>query len=177
LTSIDEKYFIATRSSNLKSTERTTSSHSDVLGAAGLAAKDRPLAIALERLLAGDSKAAEEIVELLAVEVWERAPERPKLRRAHAVLIAQAVLAWCRHGTCLACGGHGYAVIGTLGTGRAVISDHECPSCHGTKKRLFERSFRRQDLPHAYWIRDTIEAEMSTAGPAIMRKLAERIAL
>lgn len=176
--SILERYASAIHSSNLKSEPRTNASDSDVLGAGGLAAKDQPLAVALERLFRGDSHAAADIVALLASEVWEQsAADRRKLRRVEAEALAQAVLAWFRSGTCKPCGGHGYAIIGTLGTGRAVKSDQECPACRGTKKVLFEPQFTARTLPYAYWLRDRIEAQSCIAGPAMMRKLGKEMGL
>lgn len=178
MTNIAARYARAIGSGNLKSDARTTSSDSDVLGAAGLAAKKYPVAIGLERLFVGDGRAAADIVALLADDVWIHARKsHKKLRRAEAVLLAQAVLAWCRGGTCTSCGGHGYAILGTLGTGRAVVSDNECPACRGTKKVLFEPAFTTRELPHAYWLRERIEALLCFAGPAIMRKMAEDMEL
>lgn len=172
------RYARAISSGNLKSDARTTSSDADVLGAAGLAAKKNPLAVALERLFLGDGRAAVDVVALLADDVWRYArTDRKKLRRAESEVLAQAVLAWCRSGTCKPCGGHGYMILGTLGTGRAVVSDHECQACRGTKKVLFEPQFTARELPWAYWVRDRIEAQLSLAGPAIMRKLAKEMEL
>lgn len=182
MSSIIERYAGAISSKNLKSDPRTNASDSDVLGAAGLAAKYNPLAIALERLFYGDEHAAAlaavDIVALLSDEVWHEArKERQKLRRVQADSLARAVLAWYRNGTCKPCGGHGYAIIGTLGTGRAVVSDQECPSCKGTKKVLFEPAFTARELPYAYWLRDRIEAQSCIAGPAMMRRLAKGMEL
>lgn len=178
MSAITERYARAIRSGNLKSDARTTSSDSDVLGAAGLAAKKRPVAIALERLFRGDGRAAADIVALLSGDVWKHArTSSTKMRRSEAAPLAQAVLAWCRNGICKPCGGHGYAIMGTLGTGRAVVSDHECPTCFGTKKMLFEPQFSVRHLPYAFWLRDRIEAQLCVAGPAIMRKLAQDMEL
>jgi hypothetical protein len=176
MSKIIDRYSSAVRSSNLKSKESTTYSDSDVLGAMGLAAKQRPLAAALTRLFTGDNHAAQAIVAILAEMAWGKAAEtRVPLKRPQAVDMARAVLAWHRDGKCSACGGHGYSILGTLGTGRAVVSDHDCPACKGSKKVPFGPQFPVERRSVAWWLLSAVEREQGHAGPAAMAALAKRL--
>ena len=177
---ITDRYASAIGSSNLRSRPETAQSDTDVLGAFGLAARGNPitgregvpLAVALTRLFSGDNRAAVEIVGIMADMLWGKAAVmRVKVRRTEAEDMARAVLAWHRNGTCPACGGHGYAVL----AGTTVLGDVECPACHGTGKRPFERNFRHDDL--ARWLLAEIERESGKAGPAAMLMLAGRMDL
>jgi hypothetical protein len=176
LSKIIDRYSSAVRSSNLRSKESTTYSDSDVLGAMGLAAKQRPLAAALARLFTGDNHAAQAIVAILAEMAWGKAAEtRVQLKRTQAVDMARAVLAWHRDGRCSACGGHGYQILGTIGAGRAVKSDHECPACKGTRKVPFGPQFPVERRSVAWWLLAAVEREQGHAGPAAMAALAKRL--
>jgi hypothetical protein len=169
---IDDRYASAVRSSNLKSKPETTLSDSDVLGAAGLAAQQQPLAIALARLFAGDNKAAREIVALLAEFARGRALRRRLvLKRTESVDVARAVLAWHRDGVCRACGGHGYLIF----VGSPHLSSTDCPACKGTGKRLFEKAFIAAQVDIAHEVLQLLERELGRAGPAAMAKLAPRL--
>jgi len=165
-----DRYAPATRSSNLGSKPDTTSSHSDVLGAAGLAAKRVPLGMSLMRLLlAGDNHESRAIVEMLSDMAWDRARrDGVKLRRTQAEDMAQTVLDWCRDGRCRRCGGHGFKLI----PGAPALSEHPCPSCQGGKVR-FDRLFAMERLGVAWWLRDQVERDMAMAGPEAMKALAE----
>jgi hypothetical protein len=176
MSKIIDRYSSAVRSSNLRSKEATTYSDSDVLGAMGLAAKQRPLAAALARLFTGDNHASGEIVEILAGLAWGKAAEtRVPLKRPQAVDMARAVLAWHRDGICPTCKGHGYAILGTLGTGRAVVSDHDCPACKGSRKVPFGPQFPVERRSVAWWLLAAVEREQAHAGPAAMAALAKRL--
>ena len=172
---ITDRYASAVRSSNLRSKPDTRMSDSDVIGAAGLAAKKSPLAIALMRLFAGDNRAAPEIVRIMAASVIGKAWHWHKieLHRLEADDIARAVLAWHRDGVCKVCGGHGYKLAGnvSIGSGRAVLGDTPCPACHGTRKVMFDSQFAMDRLELARWLRSEIEREQAIAGSEAMRKL------
>lgn len=89
-----ERYASAVRSTNLKVDERTTRSDSDVLGAMGLAAREFPLAVALQRLFLGDTTAARELVELLADDAWRQARAmKVKLNHVQAYELAHGCVA------------------------------------------------------------------------------------
>jgi len=175
---IANRYQSAVYSQNLRSEPRTDMSDSDVIGAAGLAAKSRPLAIALYRLFAGDNRAVGETVQILTGMLVDKAWQlhRMELHRVVAGDISKAVLAWHRDGMCKTCGGHGYKIVGgKLGESRAVVSDAPCGDCRGTGKVLFDQQFAMELLELARWLRAAIEKEQCAAGEAAMRKLGQEI--
>jgi hypothetical protein len=170
-----DRYSAAVHSGNLVSNPGTTWSDTDVLGAFGLAAKKRPLSVALARLFMGDNHAAREIVGIMAVMIdarsWQTA--RENVPRVEAEDIARKVLAWHRDGVCKPCGGHGFALI----EGAPSLSGRACIHCRGTRKVAFDVQFaeRRRDL--ALWMRERIEREQSFAGEQAMKMLAPRFDL
>ena len=174
-------YASAVRSSNLRSKADTNMSDSDVIGAAGLAAKKSPLAIALMRLFTGDNRAATDIVRILTASVIGKAWHFYKLPlpRIEGEDISKAVLAWHRDGVCRVCGGHGFMVAGGggLGEGRAVIGDAPCGACHGQGKVSFDRQFAMDRLELARWLRAEIEREQAIAGAEAMKALGPRMEL
>lgn len=179
MSKIQNRYASAVHSGNLRSKASTEMSDSDMLGAAGFAAKNSPLAVALARLFAGDDREAHHIVQLLASMAWGKAKaDGVRLKRVQAADMATAVLAWFRHGTCDACGGHGYKVAGgRLGESRAVISDSPCDDCRGSRKVNFDRLFVLEQLLVARWLREQVEREQSAAGAQIMKALAPNLEL
>ena len=180
MTNITDRYASAVRSSNLKSKPETTRSDSDVLGAAGLAAKKRPLAMALMRLLSGDNHATREIVALLEEKVVGKAYRMEvEIQRTQATDMARAVLAWCRDGVCKTCGGHGFRLAGDakLGEGRGSLSEHQCLTCRGTGKVPFEKQFSLETVELARWLRAEIERDLASAGALAMARLAPRLDL
>lgn len=196
---INERYRAAIHTSNLGSDPRSFRSPSDVLGAMGLAdkrltdgwvttgpdnegydIKPAPLAVPLARLLAGDHKAAHEIVRILAEMVWSKADNdrtKPKVSRPEAHDMACACLAWHQHGTCKHCGGHGYSLI----PGVPSLSAHECEHCHGGKiplHKAFDPQHRYQPrLELARWLLAEMERAMGRAGPEAMKAIAPRLDL
>lgn len=171
---IADRYASAVSSSDLSVLERTTFSDSDVLGAAGIAGKKRALAMALARLLAGDSAASHEVTRLLAVMLTGKA-HRDGVALPHAVSldIARAVFAWWRDGTCRPCGGHGYELI----QGAPALSEHECKDCSGTGKRPFEREFKPEHRALVRWLLCEVEREVALGAQHAMRALAPRLEL
>lgn len=153
-------------------------SDSDVLGAAGLAAKRAPLAIALMRLFSGDNHATAEIVLVMTDMVIGKAWHAAQLAipRVTGEDIARSVLAWHRDGVCRACGGHGFKLAGgSLGEGRAVVGDAACDKCHGTRKVPFDSQFSGDYLELARWLRANIEREQAFAAGEAMKALAPRM--
>ena len=162
-----ERYAAAVRSSNLEINERTTRSDSDVLGAMGLAARQFPLAVALQRLFLGDSTAARELVEILADDAWRQARAmRVKLNRVQAYDLAQGCVAWHRNPTCDQCGGHGATVIPgskTLGV--------RCKPCKGTGRTSLAKMFKEHSEV-ADWLVAHMERHQAMAGPEAMKQIA-----
>lgn len=178
--SIIDRYSSAVRSSNLRGRSETDFGAAkpadaiDIIGAAGLAAKKRPLALALMRLFVGDNKAARELVRLLAEMARNRATTyNIALKRTQADDIARAVLAWHRDGVCKACGGHGFLKL-EFSPG---LSDSPCRECVGVGKVLFESNFTVERRVIARWLLAEVEREQARAGPAAMAKLAPRLDL
>lgn len=166
-----ERYSSAVNSSNLSVSERTQWSDSDVLGAAGLAAKHEPLGLALTRLFA-DGK-PEQVVSILSDMAFRRARTlKVKLSGVEAGDLAKAVLAYYRHGTCQPCGGTGYKVI----PGTPVQGD-QCPHCGGTGKIPFDRQFPESVRELARWLSGEIDRSQVAAGRAAMAMLAPRLEL
>lgn len=186
-TTIRERYRSAVQSHCLTVDERTVFSDTDVLGAMGLADRNlargyetdargratrtftpAPLAVPLERLFAGDSRAAGVIVEILAgMAAHEARRQSVRITDAQATDISRAVLAWHRSGTCQPCGGRGKPIIKDT----PVESARDCDHCAGTGKIPFETNFRHEWKPIARWLRDRVEIESGRAAPAAMRKI------
>ena len=168
---ISDRYASAINSSNLLSIAGTTFSDTDVLGAAALASRKRPLAIALARLLYGDNKAARDVAAILEDLVWRQARARGiKSHQAGARALAQAALGWYRHGACKACHGHGRMLI----PGTTVIGERECLQCHGAGRVAFERQFSPDQRELARWAAARIEREQSIAWPLALSLLLAR---
>lgn len=170
-----DRYSSAMHSKNLKSEPDTTNSDSDVLGAAGLAAKHSPLAMSLLRLFLGDDRGAPALVEHMTQMLVGKAYRVPiDVDRADCTLIARAVLAWHRDGVCKACGGHGFQLIANT----PALSSSKCPSCRGTGRKPFDSQFHY--LSHLYlaqWLLAEVERETAKAGPAALVALAPRLDL
>ncbi len=168
----EDRYSTAIRAKNLRSDPNTRASDPDILGAAGLAGRTEPLAMALLRLFAGDNHASVSIVATMSEMAWGKAQVLGvKLKRVQADDLARAVLAWHRDGVCKACNGHGYALI----EGSPGLSANECPACRGTGKVPFDKQFRMEWQDVARWLCAEIERESGRAGPAAMSKLAPRL--
>ena len=182
--SITDRYATAVRATSLAGNAESmadgtspakTANQVDVLGAFGLAAKKRPLAVALTRLFAGDNRAAREIVQLLAVMVDTKSwrDDGVNVPMLEAEDIGRKVLAWHRDGVCRDCGGHGFELI----HGAPSLSGNACPVCRGSRKVPFDSEFTMERLHLARWLREKIEREQGMAGQAAMRALAPRLDL
>lgn len=171
---IQDRYASAIRSNNLAVDERTTYSDSDVLGAFGLAAKDKSmkLPMLLQRLFLGDNGASVAVVEVLSDMVRDRAAAlRIRIAQVQADDMAKACLAWHRDGSCKPCGGHGVLVI----RGTKTLGDQECKVCKGIGRRPFEREFHESFRGLASWLVAEMERDQSRAGGAAMAKIAPRL--
>lgn len=193
MTKIQDRYASAVHSSNLVVDGKTYMGDSDVLGAAGLADKalttgwrptgpdgqgepvrPSPVAVPLERLFAGDNRAAYEIVRILAEMAHEHSFKlKTKISRVHCADMARACLAWHRDGTCKPCEGRGYQLI----PGTKTLSERECPECRGSRKMPFERQFRPEQRELARWLVSEMARASGHAGPAAMRALAPQLEL
>lgn len=174
MSKVIERYASAIHSSNLASKPDTVFSDSDVVGAAGLAGKDKDnvLAMALARLFYGDNTAAHHLVRVLTDMAFGKARAiGVKLRRPQAVDMARAILAWHRDGYCRPCGGHGFALI----PGTRTVGGTSCRSCRGVGKVPFDTQFTLERLTVARWLLAEIEREQGKAGAAAMAKLAPRL--
>jgi hypothetical protein len=161
----------------------------EVLGAFGLADRNltngvdgsgkpcnfAPLAVPLERLFAGDTRAAHTIVEILAGMAFIEARARSiKLAEYQAHNMARAVLAWFRNGTCLPCGGRGFPTI----KDSPVQSATPCTHCGEKPGKIpLLKHFRYEWKPLVLMLKDHVESESEKAGPAAMRTLAPRLEL
>ncbi len=199
-TNIRQRYARAVHSGNLlvRSAKHTADEADtvlgdpEVLGAYGLAdrnlvegrelGRDRkwrsvtpaPLAVPLERLFAGDHRAAHEIVRIMADMVFGEARRlRIQLSSVQASDMARATLAWFRNGTCRPCGGLGKPLI----KDSPVQSAQDCDKCGGTGKIMFESNFRYEWKPLALWLKDRMEKESGRAAPAAMRALSNSMDL
>ena len=187
---IQDRYSSATQTSNLKSEPSTTHSASDVLGAAGLAAKDHrtlpdgsrapgnPLGIAMMRLFTASDRdipsTKRKIVQMTARMVQSKAErEGDPMKWPECEVIALSVLTWMTDGTCKPCGGHGRTLI----EGTRTIGDHACPSCRGSGRVQFGANLPLERLLLAQWLLNKIEREMAIAGAAAMAALAPRLEL
>lgn len=185
--SFQDRYARSINSSNLKSADNKgdlgmSYTDCDALGAMGLA--DRalqtplpgkrpavPLAAPLERLFAGDNRAARSIVEFLAESAWKqaRAIRVAQFRRPEAKDMAQKCLAWHRDGVCKQCGGHGFSLI----PGTKTLSERDCPACDAGRLP-FEKQFPIDRRELARWVVKQMTQAASYAGPEAMKFLAGR---
>lgn len=180
--SIQDHYASAVHATSLRPSgvkgqhEGRHTSNTDVLGAYSWASREVPLAVDLERLFAGDTRAAHGIVRTLTEMLWSKADNlrvKPKLGRSDAHTMACCCLAWHRNGTCTACGGHGYDRI--PGTNR--LSEHECQACRGTGRMEFDRQFIEPHRELARWLLVEMTRESGRAGPAAMAALSSKLNL
>lgn len=166
-----DRYSSAVHARSLKSDPRTTWSDTDVLGAAGLAAKVNPLGIALARMLSGGGDS--DVISEMANKVRVRSHSiKSRVTEVQARDIAMAVIAWYRYGACQPCGGTGYKII----PGTPSLGD-ECPRCFGAGKMPFDRQFSDKYITLAKWIAGEIEKSQAEAGDLAMRLLMPRMDL
>lgn len=169
---ITERYASAVHATSLKSDPETYMSDTDVLGAMGLAARYEPLGVALARLLSGGGAAS--AIDTMAEDVYVRSHSVKgcRLSRVQARELAQAVLAWYRHGTCQPCGGTGFKRIANT-----PVNGDECNHCGGTGKIPFDRQFSADVLPLAQWLSSEIDRSQAAAAHAAMVALAPKLDL
>lgn len=167
-----ERYTTAVHSSNLAVDERTTWSDTDVLGAAGLAARHEALGVALTRLFSGGKPGP--VVTLLSEMAFKRARTlKVKLSQVQAHDLALAVLGWYQHGTCQPCGGTGFKRI----PGTPALSEANCPHCQGTRRLPFDQQFQHETRELARWLSGEIDRSQTAAGRTAMTFLAPTLEL
>ncbi len=168
---IIERYSAAVNSDNLSSDPRSTWGDSDVLGAAGLAARYEPLGVALTRLFA-DGK-TEAVIVILSDMAFRRARTlKVRLSDVELTDLSKAVLGWYRHGICQPCGGTGYQLI----PGTPALGD-ECHHCRGAGRLSFDSQFHAEVRELARWLSGEIDRSQVAAGRAAMMMLAPRLDL
>jgi len=162
-----DRYTSAVNAKNLKVSDITQGA-ADILGAYGLASKKAPLAVALSRLMAGDSRVMGEIVNNLSKSVWKKSRGYKTLRMTdlQSMDFTKDCLLWWPNNTCKSCGGHGQTII----PGTTTLSERDCKECKGTGKTRL--SYKAEKLELANWTISEIEKALSQAGPEAMRKLA-----
>lgn len=193
---ITDRYASAVHSSNLKQTselnkldDQGQSSDADVLGAFGIADRrlsegldhngnatfdKHPLSVPLERLFAGDSSAAQDIVRLLVDPIMGKANAmRVDLTPVQAKDMARVTLGWFRNSACRVCGGHGFKII----PGTKTLGDSKCQPCEGMGKIPLEKGFRHNQRELVRWVMTQLEREAGQAGPAAMRALSSKMDL
>ena len=164
-----DRYNTAVHASNLKSEANTTWSDADVIGAAGLAARQEPLGIALARMLAGGGQG--EVLRILTYEAYERGFRiKQRVTLVQALDLAKAVLAWYRHGTCQPCGG-----IGLMRIKDTPSLGGECQHCAGTGRIPFDKQFQHERRELARWLHDEIGRSQARAGQQAMRKISDSL--
>lgn len=198
MSKIGERYSTAINASSLKVDGKTDFSNTDVLGAMGVADKrltagwittgpdgegqpvrPAPLAVTLERLFAGDNRAAHAVVRILADMAFDQSWRLEiKITRPRAYDLARECLAWHRNGRCEVCKGHGYGLI----PGVPSLSAHQCPECRGTGRvpleDLVDPTHRNPGYRElARWLVAEMLRESGRAGPAAMAALAPKLDL
>lgn len=166
-----ERYAQAVNSDDLTVDERTVMSDTDVLGAAGLAARHNELGIALTRLFA-DGRPQDVLAVLTDMAFKRSRTLRMRFARVEAVEMSQAVLGWHRFGTCQPCAGTGYQTI----PGTPMQGDG-CSHCHTTGKIPFDPQFPGEWRELARWLSAEIDRAQAAAGSAAMAMLAPRMEL
>lgn len=163
---IQERYSVARNTSNMKSSERTTFSASDVIAAAGMTGQQHETAMLLwEVTFRGKTSAKLALIDMLAGQLT------PYMLKSHLKGdpkgIARETLSWWLHGTCQPCGGRGHqSIIGT-----PVLSEKLCRHCNGSGKVPLPRG-------EAYtWLFDRLSKLTAVAGGEVMKKLAHDMEL
>jgi hypothetical protein len=157
--SMQERYFAARTTSNLRLDSNTIGS-ADVLIAAGLVAKRserKSVALAVWGVLSSDHMTgAHAVAELMAGWLRKRsfARDGKAMPETSAKDTAMAVLKWWRHPACQTCGGHGHPLI--LNS-PIVDESRDCPACHGTGQVPLHRLVHTEYADDAYWLSGEID--------------------
>lgn len=188
MTSIQQRYPSAVNSNNLAMDASTLMSDSDTLAAMGRAdhalttgrsfdgrsIPPSPLAVPLQRLLAGDNNESYAVVRLLTAMTHAHSFKiKTKISHKEAGDMARACLAWMRSGACSTCYGRRWLLV----PGTQSLSDTECTACQGTGKMPFEDHFEPSRRELARWAVSQLENAMGRAGPEAMKALAPRLDL
>lgn len=157
---INERYAIARHSSNLKSEERTTSSASDIIAAAGMAAQEHEHAMLLWGVVYG-GKTSQKLALVDALAKKLTAHMFRQQLDGDPRKITQAVIAYQLHAVCQACSGTRYKMCEHA----PIRGDELCPECQGTGKP-------RAPQDEAFgWLHAYMEALTAQAAGKIMQKL------
>lgn len=166
MTSMAESYVTARSASNLKSVPSTRFSASDVLGAAGMASQEEPVAMLLWGICYGSKQSQ----KWVAVDALARKLAGSMQRngwRGNPQQIATAVLAYYLHSVCIDCDGVGYQLVPDTIT----RSDDPCPSCDGAGNPHPPAD------PAFMWLLRYVETLISVAAGEQMARLANHMEL
>lgn len=157
---INERYAIARHSSNLKSEERTTSSASDIIAAAGMAAQEHEHAMLLWGVVYGGKTSRKlALVDALAKKLLGYMVDKKIVGDPRK--IAMTVIAYQLHAVCQVCSGTGYLMLEHA----PIRGDELCPECDGTGKP-------RAPADDAFaWLNAYVEMLTAQAAGKIMQKL------
>lgn len=167
--SISERYSTARQTSDLTVSPLTSMAPADVLGAVGMAAKDKEIEVAIllmEVTYQGRSQSRNKLADILGNQLNARMAKDRRLK-GNAWVIAKEVLAWHLDGVCKPCGGLGYEKI----PGTPTLSDRLCPVCEGNKRVALPHD----SLAHT-WLANHVERLTAIAGGEVMKRLASQIA-
>jgi len=159
MASMQERYFAARNSSNLRlNPERVGAT--DVLIASGRVAgrsERKALAIAVWGTLSSDHMTgANAIAERMAGWLRKRsfARDGKAIPDTHAKDTAMAVLKWWRKPACLTCGGHGHPLIPDS---PVIDTSRDCTDCNGTGQMPLRKIVRTEYINDAYWLSAEID--------------------
>ena len=157
--SMQERYFAARTTSNLRLDPNAIGS-ADVLIAAGRVAKRserKAVALAVWGTLSSDHMTGAHVVaDLMAKWLRDRshAMNGKAIPRVAAYDTSMAVLKWWRKPACPTCGGHGHPLI--LNS-PIVDESRDCPACNGTGQIPLHRLVRTEYVDDAYWLSGEID--------------------
>ena len=161
-TTLVERYMVATTTSNMRVTERTTLSATDILAAAGMAGHKHDLAV---QLWAFGHSPTRQMVHRIAENLTWRLKDYMFHKRLNgkARRIAHQVLHWYIDNTCPSCHGLMFERI----DGTPHLSNVACKTCHGTG----HKALHTENDQAALWLADEIKALSSSAEMAIGKKI------
>lgn len=160
MASMQERYFGARTTSNLRLNPNSIGA-ADVLIAAGLVARRserKSVALAVWGVLASDHMTgAHTVAELMGGWLRRRtfARDGRAMSKTAAKDTAMAVLKWWRHPACLTCGGHGHPLIPNS---PVIDESRDCPACSGTGQIPLGRLVRTEYIEDAHWLSGEVDS-------------------